>query len=92
MSRHSYHVRGDYPANPESIRAADEFGRRLGQGTRTKCAGSSLPMNRFLSGEWAVERTSAATRRKLHYWLTVLWVTVGTVAWIVAWIILRDAL
>ena len=45
-------------------------------------------MNRLLSGEWAVERTSALTRRKIHYWLTVLWVTVGTVVWI----LLRDAL
>ena len=45
-------------------------------------------MNRWLSGEWAIERTSAKTRRTLHYWATVVWVTVGTVIWIV----LRDVL
>jgi hypothetical protein len=45
-------------------------------------------MSRLLSGEWVVQHTDAATRRKLHYWLTVFWVTVGTVVWI----ILRDAL
>ena len=45
-------------------------------------------MNRWLSGEWAVQRTSAKTRRTLHYWATVVWVTVGTVVWIV----LRDVL
>ena len=45
-------------------------------------------MNRWLSGEWAIERTSAKTRRTLHYWATVLWLTAGTVIWIV----LRDVL
>ena len=45
-------------------------------------------MNRWLSGEWAVQRTSAQTRRTLHYWATVVWVTVGTVVWFV----LRDVL
>jgi hypothetical protein len=45
-------------------------------------------VNRWLSGEWAVEYTSARTRRLLHYWLTVLWVLVGTVVRFV----LRDAL
>ena len=45
-------------------------------------------MNRWLSGEWAVQRTSAKTRRTLHYWATVLWLTAGTVMWI----ILRDVL
>ena len=43
---------------------------------------------RWITGEWAIERTSAQTRRALHYWLTILWVTAGTVVWIV----LRDAL
>ena len=38
---------------------------------------------RWLTGEWAVDRTDAQTRRMLHYWLTVLWVTVGTAVWIV---------
>ena len=45
-------------------------------------------MNRWLSGEWAIEHTSAQTRRTIHYWMTILWVTVG----LVVWIILRDAL
>ena len=45
-------------------------------------------MNRWLSGEWAVQRTSARTRRTLHYWATVLWLTAGTVIWV----ILRDVL
>jgi len=45
-------------------------------------------VNRWLSGEWAVQRTSAKTRRTLHYWATVLWLTAGTVIWI----ILRDVL
>ena len=45
-------------------------------------------MNRWLSGEWAVQRTSARTRRTLHYWATVLWLTAGTVVWV----ILRDVL
>ena len=45
-------------------------------------------VNRWLSGEWAVQRTSARTRRTLHYWATVLWLTAGTVVWV----ILRDVL
>ena len=45
-------------------------------------------MNKWLTGEWAVQRTSAKTRRMLHYWATALWLTAGTVIWIV----LRDVL
>jgi hypothetical protein len=45
-------------------------------------------MNKLLSGEWAIERTTARSRRTIHYWLTVLWLTVG----LVVWIVLRDAL
>lgn len=45
-------------------------------------------MNRWLSGEWVVHKTHAEHRRRIHYWLTLLWFTVGTVIWIV----LRDAL
>ena len=45
-------------------------------------------MNRLLTGEWVVERTSAKQRRVIHYWATVLWFTVG----LVVWVILRNAL
>jgi hypothetical protein len=37
---------------------------------------------------WLVEHTSAAQRRTIHFWLTVLWLTVGTALWIA----LRDDL
>jgi hypothetical protein len=43
---------------------------------------------KWLSGEWVVTRTSAKQRRQMHYWLTVLWFTLGTAVWI----LLRDAL
>ena len=42
----------------------------------------------LLTGEWLVTRTSAEQRRVVHYWLTILWFTVG----LVVWISLRDAL
>ncbi len=45
-------------------------------------------MNRWVSGEWIVSRTDARHRRTVHYWLTILWVTVGSVVWF----ILRDVL
>ena len=45
-------------------------------------------MNKWLSGEWVVERTNAQRRRTIHYWLTAGWLTIGTVVWVV----LRDAL
>jgi hypothetical protein len=45
-------------------------------------------MKRFLTGEWVVDKTSAQQRRVIHYWATVLWLTVG----LVAWILLRNAL
>ncbi len=45
-------------------------------------------MNKWVSGEWAIERTDAAQRRTLHYWLTASWLIVG----FPAWLILRDAL
>ena len=45
-------------------------------------------MHKWLTGEWFIERTSAKRRRVLHYWATIIWVTVG----LAAWIVLRDAL
>ena len=45
-------------------------------------------MNRLLTGEWVVDKTSAKQRRVIHYWATVLWFTVG----FVVWVILRNAL
>lgn len=40
-------------------------------------------MGKLVTGEWIVDRTSARQRRILHYWLTLLWFTVGLVLWIV---------
>lgn len=45
-------------------------------------------MRELLTGEWLVSRTNAQQRRTIHYWATIVWLTVG----LVAWIILRDAL
>ena len=45
-------------------------------------------MNKWLTGEWVVNKTSAKQRRLMHYWLTIIWFTVGSAVWIV----LRDAL
>jgi hypothetical protein len=50
--------------------------------------GRGEPMPKWLTGEWFIERTSAKRRRVLHYWATIVWLTVG----LVAWVILRDAL
>jgi hypothetical protein len=41
-----------------------------------------------VTGEWVVDRTSAKQRRVLHYWLTLIWFTIGTAVWIVE----RDSL
>jgi len=46
------------------------------------------PAHRWLTGEWLVSRTSAKQRRIIHYWLTVGWLTIGSVVWL----ILRNAL
>jgi uncharacterized membrane protein len=35
------------------------------------------------TGEWIIKRTSAKQRRVMHYWLTIIWFTVGLVLWIV---------
>jgi hypothetical protein len=40
-------------------------------------------VGKLVTGEWIVDRTSARQRRILHYWLTLLWFTVGLVLWIV---------
>jgi hypothetical protein len=45
-------------------------------------------MNKWLTGEWFIEHTSARRRRVIHYWATILWLTVG----LVAWLILRNVL
>lgn len=40
-------------------------------------------MGKLLTGEWVIDRTSAKQRRIAHYWLTILWFTVGLVLWVV---------
>jgi len=45
-------------------------------------------MKGLLTGEWIIDRTSAEQRGVMHYWLTILWFTVG----LVLWIVLRHAL
>ena len=40
-------------------------------------------MNKWLSGEWLIERTDAEHRRRLHYWLTCFWLTGGATLWLV---------
>ena len=45
-------------------------------------------VKKFLTGEWLTDRTNAKQRRTVHYWLTILWLTAGTVFWFV----LRDVL
>jgi hypothetical protein len=45
-------------------------------------------MNKWLTGEWFVEKTTARRRRIIHYWATIVWFTVG----FVAWILLRNVL
>jgi hypothetical protein len=29
-------------------------------------------MNKWISGEWVVDRTNAKQRRVMHYWLTII--------------------
>ena len=41
-----------------------------------------------LTGEWVIHHTDARQRRVIHYWLTILWLTIG----LTMWIILRHAL
>ena len=40
-------------------------------------------MNKWITGEWVVDRTNAKQRRVLHYWFTILWFTVGLGLWVV---------
>lgn len=37
----------------------------------------------LVTGEWIIKLTNAQQRRVLHYWLTIIWFTVGLVLWIV---------
>jgi hypothetical protein len=39
-------------------------------------------MKPWLTGEWVIARSSAKQRRTLHYWLTILWFTLGLVIWL----------
>jgi hypothetical protein len=45
-------------------------------------------VKRLLTGEWLIDHTDARQRRVIHYWLTVIWFTIGTAVWL----ILRDEL
>ena len=40
-------------------------------------------MSRWLSGEWVIDHTNARQRRVLHYWLTIIWTTLGLAVWLV---------
>jgi len=42
----------------------------------------------LVTGEWLVSRTTAHQRRIVHYWLTIFWLTIG----LILWIVLRQAL
>lgn len=39
-------------------------------------------MNKWISGEWAIEKTDAAQRRMIHYWLTLSWLIIGFPVWL----------
>lgn len=45
-------------------------------------------MRSLLTGDWVVDKTTAAQRRIIHYWLTIVWLTAGTAFWL----LLRNAL
>jgi hypothetical protein len=45
--------------------------------------GESDRMNKWISGKWLVDKTNAMQRRVIHYWLTIIWFTVGSVLWII---------
>jgi len=45
-------------------------------------------VGQLLTGEWIIHRTNARQRRVMHYWLTIVWFTVG----LALWIVLRHAL
>jgi hypothetical protein len=40
-------------------------------------------MNKWITGEWVIDRTNAKQRRVMHYWLTIVWFTLGLGLWIV---------
>jgi hypothetical protein len=40
-------------------------------------------VNKYVSGEWVVHKSTAKQRRVLHYWLTLIWFTAGLTLWIV---------
>jgi hypothetical protein len=50
--------------------------------SRGAASSPRLDAKRLLTGEWVVDRTNARQRRILHYWLTIVWFTVGFVLWI----------
>jgi hypothetical protein len=54
--------------DPESPRHAETAARTRGS-------------KGWLTGEWIVYKTDAKQRRSLHYWLTIIWITAGTVLW-----------
>lgn len=45
-------------------------------------------MNKWLSGEWAIQKFDAQQRRVLHYQLMLSWIVVGFPVWLV----LRDVI
>ena len=36
-----------------------------------------------LTGEWVIHHSNAKQRRVIHYWLTIVWLTIGLGTWIV---------
>ena len=61
--------------------------------TTTESSPDEMPRRRvswqkLVTGEWVCDHTTSQQRRVVHYWLTIIWFTVG----LVVWIILRDAL
>ena len=51
--------------------------------TRAAAGRRKAGVMKIVTGEWIVDRSNARQRRILHYWLTLLWFTVGLVLWVV---------
>lgn len=49
---------------------------------------SRRALSNALTGEWVITHTNAKQRRVIHYWLTIVWLTLG----LATWIVLRNAL
>ena len=55
----------------------------MSEATQETARPGSSGWRSLVNGEWVIHHTNAKQRRVIHYWLTIIWLTIGSAIWLV---------